>query len=122
MEIDFRKLTQEQKIDIYIIAFILVPILVVLYLVLSYEEPRYDTNSNESKTWYEVMSPEMRQKTGVRDPSTFVQPDNSTNSDSQYESSVFEKEDIYDIIDYNGGLDGEYSDVDYHDMEEYYKD
>ena len=32
------------------------------------------------------------------------------------------KEDFYDIVDYNGGLDGEYSNIDYHDLEDYYGD
>ena len=34
----------------------------------------------------------------------------------------FDKEDFYDIVDYNGGLDGEYSNIDYHDLEDYYGD
>ena len=34
----------------------------------------------------------------------------------------FDKEDSYDVVDYNGGLDGEYSNIDYHDLEDYYGD
>ena len=34
----------------------------------------------------------------------------------------FDKEDYYDLIDYHGGLDGEFSDIDYHDIEEIHAD
>lgn len=34
----------------------------------------------------------------------------------------FDEEDYYDLIDYYGGLDGEFSDIDYHDIEEIHAD
>ena len=35
---------------------------------------------------------------------------------------VFETEDFYDVYDYNGGLDGEFSGIDYNDITDYYAD
>lgn len=113
MALDFRNLTDEQKSDMYLLAFIVVPIILTLFLVLSYDNPKDEVPYDEPKTWKEVMSPELRQKTGY-DPSKRIQGASS--------NSEFDKEDIHDVIDYNGGLDGEYSDIDFHDIEDYYAD
>lgn len=34
----------------------------------------------------------------------------------------FSKEDYYDIVDYYGGLDAEYSDIDYNEVRDYFED
>ena len=41
---------------------------------------------------------------------------------NDYSVTDFDHEDIYDIIEYNDGLDGEFSDIDYHEIEDIFCD
>lgn len=114
MGFDFKKMTFEQKSDLFLLALIVIPILLSLFFTLTDDSQKDKAPEVEQKTWKEVMSPELKQKAGYVNQSSGVQSASST--------SAFDKEDIHDIIDYNDGLSGEYSDIDYHDVEDYYAD
>lgn len=80
-------------------------------------------------TWRDVLSPEERRQFGLDRYDEMEQNLRSGSSgkpvrhiSSSKSGSDFDKEDFYDILDYNGGLDGEYSDIDYHDIEDIYSD
>ena len=87
-------------------------------------------NSRPTVTWGDVLTPEERKKFGLdrydemernlksgssRKPARHISGSSKSETD-------FDKQDFYDILDYNGGLDGEYSDIDYHDIEDIYGD
>ena len=87
-------------------------------------------NSRPTVTWRDVLTPEERKKFGLDrydemernlKSGSSGKPARHISGSSKSETD-FDKEDFYDILDYNGGLDGEYSDIDYHDIEDIYGD
>ena len=87
-------------------------------------------NSRPTVTWRDVLTPEERKKFGLDRYEEMERNLKSGSSGkparhisgSSKSATDFDKEDFYDILDYNGGLDGEYSDIDYHDIEDIYGD
>lgn len=75
----------------------------------------------EGRPWNEILTPEQRgQRTDVHRPDgqAFTPPVSK-------EDRLMEKlgdEDYYDHSDYNGGLDGEHSDMDYSEVDDYLRD
>lgn len=87
-------------------------------------------SSRPTVTWRDVLTPEERKKFGLDrydemernlKSGSSGKPARHISGSSKSETD-FDKEDFYDILDYNGGLDGEYSDIDYHDIEDIYGD
>lgn len=87
-------------------------------------------NSHPTVTWRDVLTPEERKKFGLDrheemernlKSGSSGKPARHISGSSKSETD-FDKQDFYDILDYNGGLDGEYSDIDYHDIEDIYGD
>lgn len=87
-------------------------------------------NNRPTVTWRDVLTPEERKKFGLDRYEEMERNLKSGSSGkparhisgSSKSATDFDKEDFYDILDYNGGLDGEYSDIDYHDIEDIYGD
>ena len=87
-------------------------------------------NIRPTVTWKEILSPEERKEFGLdryEEMERNLKSGSSGNparhiSGSSKSETDFDKQDFYDILDYNGGLDGEYSDIDYHDIEDIYGD
>lgn len=87
-------------------------------------------SSRPTVTWRDVLTPEERKKFGLDryeemernlKSGSSGKPARHISGSSKSETD-FDKQDFYDILDYNGGLDGEYSDIDYHDIEDIYGD
>lgn len=124
-----KSLTRE---DIILLLIILSPaILTTILMVIGEADQRETQRRLENRpnvTWREIMTPEERKQMGFDHldemEKTFQQGQKrkiilNPGKASKGETD-FDKEDFYDIVDYNGGLDGEYSDIDYHDIEDYY--
>lgn len=85
-------------------------------------------DSRPTTTWLEVLTPEEKQKFGLDRYEEMEQRLKSGNSGNtihhtnDYSVTDFDHEDIYDIIEYNDGLDGEFSDIDYHEIEDIFCD
>lgn len=87
-------------------------------------------DSRPTTTWLEVLTPEEKQKFGLDRYEEMEQHLKSGNSGNtihrtnanDYSVTDFDHEDIYDIIEYNDGLDGEFSDIDYHEIEDIFCD
>lgn len=126
-----KSLTRE---DIILLLIILSPAILTTVLMIIGEADQRETQrrleNRPNVTWREIMTPEERKQMGF---------DHFDEMERTYQQkhgkkvtldpgrdgkriTDFDKEDFYDIVDYNGGLDGEYSDIDYHDLEDYYGD
>ena len=126
-----KSLTRE---DIIILLIVLSPaILTTILMAIGEADQRATQRRLESRpnvTWREILTPEQRKKMGY---DNFDEMEYGRQSNQRRNATLdpgraskskidFDKEDFYDIVDYNGGLDGEYSDIDYHDLEDYYGD
>lgn len=126
-----KSLTRE---DIILLLIILSPaILTTVLMAIGEADQRATQRRLENRpnvTWREIMTPEERKQMGFDHfdemERTYHQSKNKkvTLDPGKAGKRItdFDKEDFYDIVDYNGGLDGEYSDIDYHDLEDYYGD
>ena len=126
-----KSLTRE---DIILLLIVLSPaILTTILMILGEADQRATQRRYENRpnvTWREIMTPEERKQMGFDHfdemERTYQQSKNKkvTLDPGKADKRItdFDKEDFYDIVDYNGGLDGEYSDIDYHDLEDYYGD
>ena len=126
-----KSLTRE---DIILLLFILSPTILTTILMAIGEADQRDTQrrleNRPNVTWREIMTPEERKQMGF---DHFDEMERSYQQSKRKKGTLdpgkaskgkteFDKEDFYDIVDYNGGLDGEYSNIDYHDLEDYYGD
>lgn len=126
-----KSLTRE---DIILLLIILSPAILTTILMIIGEADQRETQrrleNRPNVTWREIMTPEERKQMGFDHfdemEKTFQQSKNKKvildPGKAGKRITDFDKEDFYDIVDYNGGLDGEYSDIDYHDLEDYYGD
>ncbi len=127
----FKNLTQE---DLIVFLVILSPAIITAILMLIGETGMRETQlrieNRPTVTWKEIMTPEQRRQTGLDrfdemeyNRKTTAKKKSGFNPEAGSKSRTdFDKEDFYDIVDYHDGLDGEYSDIDYHDIEDYYGD
>lgn len=126
-----KSLTRE---DIILLLIVLSPaILSAIFTITGEADQRATQRRLENRpniTWREILTPEQRKKMGY---DSFDEMEYGRQSNQRRNVTLdpgraskgktdFDKEDFYDIVDYNGGLDGEYSHVDYHDLEDYYGD
>lgn len=126
-----KSLTRE---DIIILLIVLSPaILSAIFTITGEADQRATQRRLENRpniTWREILTPEQRKKMGY---DSFDEMEYGRQSNQRRNVTLdpgraskgktdFDKEDFYDIVDYNGGLDGEYSHIDYHDLEDYYGD
>lgn len=126
-----KSLTRE---DIILLLIILSPAILTTILMIIGEADQRETQrrleNRPNITWREIMTPEERKQMGFdhfdemerayqqkHGKKVTLDPGRASKGKTD-----FDKEDFYDIVDYNGGLDGEYSDIDYHDLEDYYGD
>lgn len=126
-----KSLTRE---DIIILLIILSPAILTTILMIIGEADQRETQrrleNRPNVTWREIMTPEQRKQMGydsfdeMKYGRQLNQKRKVTLDPGKAGKRItdFDKEDFYDIVDYNGGLDGEYSDIDYHDLEDYYGD
>lgn len=119
--------------DIVVLLIVVSPlVLTILIMLIGEADQRATQRRLENRpaiTWREILTPEEREKLGLdqlegTDQRTETNrkkaiPDHGKRRKGE---TAFEEDDFYDILDYNGGLDGEYSDIDYHDIEDYYSD
>ena len=126
-----KSLTRE---DIILLLIILSPAILTTVLMIIGEADQRETQrrleNRPNVTWREILTPEQRKQMGY---DSFDEMEYGRQSNQRKNVTLdpgkadkritdFDKEDFYDIVDYNGGLDGEYSDIDYHDLEDYYGD
>lgn len=126
-----KSLTRE---DIIILLIVLSPAILTSILMIVGEADQRETQrrleERPTVTWREILTPEQRKKMGhdsfdemeYRPQSSSNKKVTSDPGKARKSKTDDENEDFYDIVDYNGGLDGEYSDIDYHDLEDYYGD
>ena len=126
-----KSLTRE---DIILLLFILSPAILTTILMAIGEADQRETQrrleNRPDVTWREIMTPKERKQMGFDHfdemERTYQQSKRKKGTLDPGKASKgkteFDKEDFYDIVDYNGGLDGEYSNSDYHDLEDYYGD
>lgn len=129
-----QKLKDLTREDIIILLIILSPAILTTVLMIIGEADQRETlrrlENRPNVTWREILTPEERKQMGFDHfdemERTYQQSKNKKATLDPGKASKgkidFDKEDFYDIVDYNGGLDGEYSDIDYHDLEDYYGD
>lgn len=120
--------------DIILLLIVLSPAILTTFLMIIGEADQRETQrrleNRPNVTWREILTPEQRKKMGYdsfdemeyRPQSSSEKKPAIRHGKSQNVKTEFDKEDYYDIVDYNGGLDGEYSHIDYHDIEDYYGD
>lgn len=126
-----KSLTRE---DIILLLIVLSPAILTTILMAIGEADQRETQrrleNRPNVTWREILTPEQRRQMGY---DSFDEMEYGRQSNQRKKVTLdpgksgkgktdFDKEDFYDIVDYNGGLDGEYSDIDYHDLEDYYGD
>lgn len=129
-----QKLKDLTREDIILLLIILSPAILTTILMAIGEADQRETQrrleNRPNVTWREIMTPEERKQMGFDHfdemEKTFQQGQKrkillNPGKPSKGKTD-FDKEDFYDIVDYNGGLDGKYSDIDYHDLEDYYGD
>lgn len=129
-----QKLKDLTREDIILLLIVLSPAILTTILMIIGEADQRETQrrleNRPNVTWREIMTPEER-KQMVFDhfdemERTYQQSKRKKGTLDPGKASKgkteFDKEDFYDIVNYNGGLDGEYSNIDYHDLEDYYGD
>ena len=129
-----QKLKDLTRKDIILLLIVLSPAILTTILMIIGEADQRETQrrleNRPNVTWREIMTPEERKQMGFdhfdemerthqqsKNKKVTLDPEKASKSKTE-----FDKEDFYDIVDYNGGLDGEYSNIDYHDLEDYYGD
>ena len=129
-----QKLKDLTREDIILLLIVLSPAILTTILMIIGEADQRETQrrleNRPNITWREIMTPEERKQMGYDHfdemERTYQQSKNTKVTLDPGKASTgkteFDKEDFYDIVDYNGGLDGEYSNIDYHDLEDYYGD
>ncbi|MDD7118872.1 MAG: hypothetical protein PUH77_08360 [Bacteroidales bacterium] len=129
-----QKLKDLTREDIILLLIVLSPAILTTILMIIGEADQRETQrrleNRPNITWREIMTPEERKQMGYDHfdemERTYQQSKNKKVTLDPGKASKgkteFDKEDFYDIVDYNGGLDGEYSNIDYHDLEDYYGD
>lgn len=93
---------------------------VVFYLILSLI-PEKEPEHQESRPWKEILTPEQMGKHSSESSHKTYSPIQSGSSENQLIEQL-SKSDYNDHSDYNGGLDGEHSDIDFAEVDEYFKD
>ena len=87
-------------------------------------------NNRPTTTWRDLLTPEERKKMGL-DRYDEMEQNLKSGSTRQFtrkyfgsskSGTDFDKEDYYDIVDYHGGLDGDFSDIDYNDITDIHAD
>ena len=129
-----QKLKDLTREDIFLLLLILSPAILTTILMAIGEADQLETQrrleNRPNVTWREIMTPKERKQMGFDHfdemERTYQQSKKKKGTLDPGKASKgkteFDKEDFYDIVDYNGGLDGEYSNIDYHDLEDYYCD
>ena len=129
-----QKLKDLTREDIFLLLLILSPAILTTILMAIGEADQLETQrrleNRPNVTWREIMTPKERKQMGFdhfdemertyqqsKKKKVTLDPGKASKGKTE-----FDKEDFYDIVDYNGGLDGEYSNIDYHDLEDYYGD
>lgn len=129
-----QKLKDLTREDIILLLIVLSPAILTTILMIIGEADQRETQrrleNRPNVTWREIMTPEEPKQMGF---DHFDEMERTNQQSKRKKGTLdpgkaskgkteFDTEDFYDIVDYNGGLDGEYSNIDYHDLEDYYGD
>ena len=122
------------KEDLIVGLILLLPlILTIIFSIIGDIDARKTQdrlNNRPTTTWRDILTPEERKKMGL-DRYDEMEENLKSGSTRQYtrkqfdsgKSGIdFDKEDYYDIVDYYGGLDGDFSDIDYNDITDIHAD
>ena len=122
------------KENIILVLIILSPlILTIIFSIIGDIDARKTQerlNNRPTTTWRDILTPEERKKMGLDRYDEMEQNLKSGSTrqftrmkfDSSKSGVDFDKEDYYDIVDYYGGLDGDFSDIDYNDITDIHAD